>query len=193
MLTMATSEPSGSITLADHERLINALYQPNANVSSIEAVLTRYQRSQQGWHFADQLLQSQNDKVRFFGALTFTIKINTDWSTLTPEDAGALRQRLLTWLVLLVQSRDGPVVIRKVCTALVAQFLKSRTSWDRCLRHLLCCFAAGRMVGVEEALQFHPTNDILLKLNTLELKTSLWFMVTLLEEVGKTNSKASQT
>ena len=192
-LTMTAPEPNGGTTLADHERLINALYEPNADVTKINDVLTKYQRSQGGWHFAHQLLQSQDGKVRFFGALTFTIKINTDWTTLSPEDAGALRQGLLGWLVRLVQARDGPVVIRKVCAALVAHFLKSGTSWDRCLRHLLCCFAAGRVVGEEEARQFHPTNDIFRKLNILELKTSLWFMITLLEEVGKTSSKASQT
>ncbi|KAL8794878.1 MAG: hypothetical protein Q9195_002590 [Heterodermia aff. obscurata] len=125
---MAAPEPNGSISLSDHERLVNALYKPGADVSQINATLTRYQKSQEGWNFADQLLQSQDDKVRFFGALTFTIKINTDWSTLTVEDAGELRQRLLTWLVRLVRNRDGPVVIRKVCAALVAQFLKSWTS-----------------------------------------------------------------
>ena len=195
MPAMAAPEPNGSTTLslADHERLVNALYKPGADVSRINAVLTRYQRSPQGWQFADQLLESQDEKVRFFGALTFTIKINTDWSSLSPEDAGALRQRLLTWLVRLVQTGDGPVVIRKVCSALVAQFLKSTTPWDRCLRHLLCCFAAGTVVGVEETRQFHPTNDTFLKLSILELKTSLWFMTALLEEVGKTSSKASQT
>lgn len=191
--TMTAPESNGSTTLTDHERLVNALYKPGADVPRINAVLTRYQRSQQGWQFADQLLQSQDDKVRFFGALTFTIKINTDWSTLSLEDAESLRQRLLTWLVRLVQTRDGPVVIRKVCSALVAQFLRSRTPWDRCLRHLLCCFAAGTVVGVEQTRQFHPTNDTFLKLDILELKSSLWFMTALLEEVGKTSSKASQT
>ena len=190
---MAVPEPNGSTTITDHERLVNALYKPGADVSRITAILTRYQKSQQGWRFADQLLQSEDDKVRFFGALTFTVKINTDWNTLSPEDARSLRQRLLTWLVRLVHSTDSPLVIRKVCSALVAQFLKSSTSWDRCLGHLLCCFAAGRVVGVEETRQSQPTNDIFLKLSMLELKTSLWFMTTLLEEVGKTSSKASQT
>ena len=190
---MAAPEPSGSIPLADHERLINVLYTPNTNISQVQALLTKYQRSHQGWHFADQLLKSQDDKVRFFGALTFTIKINTDWSTLSPEEAAEVRQRLLTWLVRVVQSSDGPVVIKKLCTALVAHYLKSSTLWDRCLRRLLCCFAAGRVIGVEESRQFHPTDETFLKLNSLELKTSLWFMTTLLEEVGKAGLKASQT
>lgn len=74
---------NGNLPLAEHERLIKRLYEPGADVDRINAVLTSYQRSQQGWLLADQSLQSQDANVRFFGALTFTIKINTDWDTLS--------------------------------------------------------------------------------------------------------------
>ena len=49
-------------------------------IGKIQETLQRLQRSAEGWQLADALLGSNDDKVRFFGALTFTIKINQDWS-----------------------------------------------------------------------------------------------------------------
>lgn len=162
-------------------------------MTRINAILTGYQRSHHGWEFADELLHSQDAQVRFFGALTFTIKVNTDWNTLSAEDAAALLQRLLTWLIQLVHAGERPFVIRKLCSALVAYFLKPSTSWKRCLRHLLSCFAAGRVVGPDELSRFPSSHELLIQLNTLQLKTTLWFATALVEEVGKTSSKTSQT
>lgn len=57
------------------------LYLPGTpqEISTSGQVLQRMQRSSQGWQLADLLLQSVDNKVRFFGALTFTIKIKLDW------------------------------------------------------------------------------------------------------------------
>jgi hypothetical protein len=41
--------------------------------------LQRLQRSPEGWQLADALLSSEEERVRFFGALTFTVKLNADW------------------------------------------------------------------------------------------------------------------
>lgn len=139
------------------------------------------------------MLQSQDAQVRFFGALTFTIKINTDWDTLSAEDAAALLGRLLNWLLQLVQGPDSSFVIRKLCSALVAYFLRPSTTWDKCLRHLLCCFTASRVVGTEEISQFPPPSELLGNLSIVQFKATLWFLTMLVEEVGKTSSKSSQT
>ena len=48
-------------------------------IKGIEEHLQTIQRSPQGWQLGDLLLQSHDQKVRFFGALTFTIKIKFDW------------------------------------------------------------------------------------------------------------------
>ena len=192
-LTMIEPVQDTSLKLEDHERLIKGLYEPGADVARISAVLTRIQRSHQGWLFADQVLQSQDVKVRFFGALTFTIKINTDWNKLSIEDAAALLQRLMTWLVRLVQAGDDQLVIRKLCSSLVAYFLKSSTSWDRCLKHLIWCFSIGSVVDKEGISQLPSTVVLLANLNALQLKTLLWFSTTLVEEVGKMNSNSIQT
>lgn len=48
-------------------------------IERIQNTLQKIQRSSEGWQFADELLKSANETVRFFGALTFTIKIKLDW------------------------------------------------------------------------------------------------------------------
>ena len=67
--------------MALSSQLVHRLYQPGLpqEITKIQDTLQKLQRSQQGWQFADALLRSQDEKVRFFGALTFTIKINQDW------------------------------------------------------------------------------------------------------------------
>lgn len=72
------------------ERLVQQLYLPGTpqQIVEIQNNLQQLQRSDQGWQLADTLLQSQDEKVRFFGALTFTIKINSDWSVSSPATDG---------------------------------------------------------------------------------------------------------
>jgi uncharacterized protein YjeT (DUF2065 family) len=62
------------------EGLVKSLYNPgNAKkISQNEATLRVLQRSPQGWEIADALLKSSDEQVRFFGALTLTIKLNAD-------------------------------------------------------------------------------------------------------------------
>lgn len=62
-------------------QLVQQLYLAGSpkNVSRLENVLQRMQRSPQGWQLAEALLHSGDSQVRFFGALTFMIKIKLDW------------------------------------------------------------------------------------------------------------------
>ena len=71
-------------SLAEVENLIKALYVPSNHqlVPNIQSKLQLLQKSSDGWQLADTLLNSEDDKVRFFGALTFTVKINSDWSVI---------------------------------------------------------------------------------------------------------------
>jgi hypothetical protein len=63
------------------DKLVKKLYLPGppAQVARIQESLQNLQRSADGWNLADALLSSPDSKVRFFGALTFTIKLNNDW------------------------------------------------------------------------------------------------------------------
>lgn len=72
-------------TIAEVEHLIKELYRPNPPnvVSSINHELLQIQLSPDGWQMADQLMNSEDDNVRFFAGLTFIIKLNNDGSVST--------------------------------------------------------------------------------------------------------------
>ncbi|KAI9826906.1 MAG: hypothetical protein M1832_005845 [Thelocarpon impressellum] len=73
-------------------KLVKQLYQPGspAHVAGIQEALQKLQRSSDGWQLADVLLSSDDEKVRFFGALTFTVKLNSDWEALDDAASKAL-------------------------------------------------------------------------------------------------------
>ena len=67
-------------SMADVERLVKRLWEPNppAQISQINSQLLELQLSQDGWQLADELMASDDANVRFFAALTFTVKLNHD-------------------------------------------------------------------------------------------------------------------
>lgn len=73
--------PPSSTNTIHGLQLIQQFYAPghSQEASRIHNALQKIQRSSEGWQLADALLRSQDDNVRFFGALTFLIKINHDW------------------------------------------------------------------------------------------------------------------
>jgi hypothetical protein len=77
---MDTVAPPQSV--AEVADLVRRLYQPGnaALIIKIQDQLQQLQRSSEGWQLADALLADPDDKVRFFGALTFTVKLNNDGS-----------------------------------------------------------------------------------------------------------------
>ena len=182
------------MSLAEVESLVQQLYLPGSpqDITKIQQALQQIQRSHEGWQLADALLQSRDDKVRFFGALTFSIKINKDWNSLGDDNAPVLLDRLLSWLVRLVAGGEGPLVTRKLCSTLVAYFMQPSVSWDRCIRHLLYCFYAN--IGVPNTLdRYPPTTELISGLSQEQLITTVWFVTSLIEEVGKTSSDSIQT
>ena len=152
------------------------------------------------------------------GALTFTIKINTDWDKLSVEDAAALLERLLSWLIRALQAGETDLIVQKMCSALVAYFLKPSAACDRCMRQLTCCLSAGKFLGIESTRppvlqpspyvlnspkadfrtyvglsQFPPASEVLTTLSVLQLKAILWFSALLVEEAGKISLNHANT
>lgn len=74
-------------SIAEVEQLVKRLYQPGPPlvISQIDSQLKQVQLSREGWQVADSLLGSDDPNVRFFGALTFTVKLNNDGSVSDPE------------------------------------------------------------------------------------------------------------
>lgn len=113
--------------------------------------------------------------------------------TLVSQDAALLLDRLLLWVVRLVNAAEGPLVLRKMCASLVTYFLRPSVSWQNCIRHLLCCFRAGSSVALQSLSEYPPTDELVRQLSQLQLLTGLWFCVGLVEEVGKLDEKSIET
>ena len=81
MATNGTQQQQGfPLSFNEIEGLVKSLYDPGRakKISQTEATLRVLQRSPQGWEIADALLKSDDEQVRFFGALTLTVKLNAD-------------------------------------------------------------------------------------------------------------------
>lgn len=182
---MATIPPPKS--LEEVVSLIHRLYQPGPpeELSTLQDVLQQVQRSPYGWQLADSLLECKEQHVQFFGALTFTVKLNSDWKSISEDDATVLCRRLVDWLVKLVDQESAPMVIKKLCSTLVGFFIRFTEFWPHCIRHLVCCFATGRVRPAEE-FAGAPLSSVLLRTIGPGAKQAvLWFAAILVEEVGK--------
>lgn len=106
-------------SIQEVEALVSLLYQPGVPSHDLVAIQNRLhelQLSDLGWKIGDGLLASSDSNVRFFGALTFTIKLNSVGfvltlslrlctngfrrrSSLDAQSAEVLEATLLRWIV----------------------------------------------------------------------------------------------
>jgi hypothetical protein len=66
------------------EQLVRELHNPASppspeRVSEIQRQIQVLQRDKSAWQLGLDLLQNEDATVRFYGALTLTIKLNADW------------------------------------------------------------------------------------------------------------------
>jgi len=198
-------------------QLVAQLYDPAnqrnpAKVKAIQEHLQLLQKSPHAWLIADALLSSDSTDARFFGALTFTVKINHDWwvalisaaditcidlpanpqsrSQLNEGEVRELLARLINYFVLLVNRGEKPLVIRKLASSLVAVFLKPNDFWTRPLRNLAVSLANGSHVPQEQSQVVDFQNAALPALNDAQIVALLYFSTTLAEEAVKWSSEA---
>ena len=115
--------------------------------------------------------------------------------SLQEGEVGQLLHRLLTWLTFRIKSNEGPLVIKKLCTALVAYFLRSSASWERCLLHLICSLSEAEAVNYDLMMSEHYeiATRVVTSLEAPQLLTVMWFATILVEEVSRTSSESRLT
>ena len=178
------------------EDLVKLLYKPgNAPdyVKQISDALLQLQRSDQGWQIADYLLHSGDQNVRFFGALTYTIKINQTPS-LSKEQAEELLEKLLIWIKSLVSLDEKPLVIKKVCSTLATLYLRDDVPWTLSICHLMYCFCQPGNEVVAEQRASESWNDSVFpsSMNPVQIETTLEFAAILADEASKMDSTSSK-
>ncbi|KAI1757444.1 armadillo-type protein [Xylaria castorea] len=179
-------------TLPEVEHLINELYKPNPpeTISQIQEALQRLQRSPQGWQLAQSLLARPGDNIRFFGALTIIVKLNTE--RLSDDNALSVLHNLITWLVHSLSDGSGTIVIRKLCSALVTYYIHYSHTWSKCIRHLILSIDRNAAVLIEEADGSLPLGQVIRELDTRKFLAASWFAAALAEETGKVDTRATK-
>ena len=112
---------------------------------------------------------------------------------MSEDDAISLLDRLIEWLIRLVNARDSQLVIRKLCSSLIAYYLRPLGRWKQCIRHLVLSFNEGHVVNSNTLAQDTKLGPVAVKLSQSCLMTILWFTAGLVEEVGKINAASIQT
>lgn len=185
-MTTSVAQPPQVFPLdfAEIERLVKSIYEPGQGkkIAETEATLRVLQRSPQGWEIADALLKSDDEQVRFFGALTLTVKLNADSTELTKDNS---EQLLMTLIHHLVSRPTSSIATRKVSSTLAQYFTKPICLWTQCLRSLAVSFTAQLPVLDETLDTFPSTWDILPRLSDAQLLILLDFTMNLADEGKK--------
>ncbi|BFZ59637.1 member of the karyopherin-beta [Saitoella coloradoensis] len=173
--------------------LIRQLYAPGQNpewLKTAQRTLQGLQHSPDGWALADQLLASEEDNVRFFGALTYQVKINANWKTLPEEYYTQLLTTLVSWLL---RYQNGPSLVARKLVAVLTTFTLHTipTTWKSPVKYLAACLTAKSVVPTETA-ESMSMRDLVGGLNESELKITLEFANVLAEEADKTDLVADR-
>ncbi|KIW17330.1 hypothetical protein PV08_04522 [Exophiala spinifera] len=137
------------------ERLILELNDPGnqaapGRIHNIQRQIQRLQRDKSAWQGGLDLLRHDEALIRFYGALTLTIKINADWDNDGIGKTNQTREQLLEALVnhysRLVTLPDSNFVLQKLCSTLVTFFAKPDSGWQIPIRHVLACLISGQFV-----------------------------------------------
>lgn len=136
------------------------------------------------------MLERDNDQVKFFGALTIIVKLNTESSTLAEDDAKQLLLSLINWFVRSLTNGSMALVIRKLASALVTFFVHFSRLWPDCVHHLLYCLDMGHAVPRDES-ETSPTSDLLSSLSESSFLAAIWFITALVEDVSRLDMKSA--
>lgn len=117
--------------------------------------------------------------------------------SLSDEDSQALLQTLTGWLIRCLQGSEGALVVRKLCSTLVAYFLQFSITWTRCVKHLMLCLCSNEALPYSALDDAQETAALVENISRSQASGSVpkpvalfWFAATLVEEVGKTDSNS---
>lgn len=175
------------------EPLIRALNDPKnqgspAQIHEIQRQLQALQRETSAWQTSLELLQNNDAIIRFYGALTLTIKINADWkSDRVGKDTAArasLLEALVSSYVRLALLEDENYVIQKLASTLATLYQRLGPEWPSPVRHVLASLMQQQYVP---ATQLPPMSDMLNAISQYSVRqmaSILRFSMTLAEDIS---------
>ena len=160
-------------------------------VPELEKQIQHLQREESAWLIGFYALTHDDPHVRFYGALTLTVKINTQWDSLERVERGpAIILNALSFRYLqLTNVNDHALVLRKLASSLSAYCLQPSAEWCFPVRDLLARFAescGNQDIGEGTAAERWPR---IRTLTPAALRSLLVFCSTWIEEVVKFDFK----
>ncbi|KAI9689605.1 MAG: hypothetical protein M1822_010257 [Bathelium mastoideum] len=173
---------------------IHRLYQPGSRPDEIEQIqntLQTVQRSPEGWQLADALLDEMDTNLRFFGALTYMVKIKQT-ASFDEAQVTEILEKLLNWTKLKVPVHCDRIVANKLCSTLVTFFLRPDVNWTRCVLHLMYTLCTPSVpVLSEQAISERLDAAVIMSHMTLaQGSLTLEFATTLTDEADKIDTKS---
>ncbi|KAL2839934.1 armadillo-type protein [Aspergillus pseudoustus] len=186
------------VLVSEARALVLQLYDPanTGNPTKIKVIQEHLQTLQKGphaWIIANSLLADESTDLRFFGALTFTVKVNHNWHHLTADDTRELIGRLIDHYVALVNAGERPLVIRKLASSLATIFLKAGAPWTRSILSLGASLASGKSVREEDCQSITLQDAILSALAENQVVSLLYFSNILAEEINRLGSESRRS
>ncbi|KAE9984149.1 hypothetical protein EG327_005230 [Venturia inaequalis] len=175
-------------SLEEVEQLVLRLYSPGEaqRVQQIERQLRDLQHSPEGWKMADFLLDRPTSQVRYFGALTFQINLNTKGSRATLDDGGlvSLGTRLIQGIITELNRGEGPLVLRKLCSTFAVYCVLDRPDHaEFCVKQLVLSLLQGTPVSdANTQSSTYPLSTLASNLNNDQISACLIFLSSLKEE-----------
>ncbi|ETN40637.1 uncharacterized protein HMPREF1541_04916 [Cyphellophora europaea CBS 101466] len=178
------------------EPLIRALNDPKnqgspAHIHQIQKQLQVLQRETSAWQAALDFLQNQDALIRFYGALTLTIKINADWKTdkfsKDTDARSSLLEALLSSYIRLALLEDENYVLQKLASTLATLYQKLGAEWPSPVRHIFGSLLQGQYVPSEQLPPMAGLLGLASQRSAKQIASILRLSVTLAEDV---NSKA---
>ncbi|CAN6672802.1 hypothetical protein TRVA0_047S00408 [Trichomonascus vanleenenianus] len=175
------------------EEIVQSLYSPNNDPEYIKLTQGRLQNMQlsdQGWDMANILLKSEQANCQFFGALTFTVKINS----LTTEEGESLDKmgllhQLLSWLIYHKSKGSLPFVLRKILSTLAVFFIRFYSIWPLCVATVLASIHSGEPVVIIEEQYDQFLADFPHSIPKDTLQYALQYCEILIQQLGSTINK----
>lgn len=180
-------------------------------IAKTQSTLSRLQGTPQAWLLARHLLARPDEKVKFFGALTIIVKLNTERyvespgleallrsallmpspsSSLADNDATELLVHLVGWYIDSVNSSPGPLVTRKLASALSTFLMHFHNLWPHHIRHLVYCLASGRPCdpsSLDGSVDFAAALD---SLGPVQVQAVLWVTSNVVEDIQRVDLNA---
>ncbi|QGA16765.1 hypothetical protein EYB26_004435 [Talaromyces marneffei] len=183
--TVLNPAQSSQELFEEAETLVYQLNHPTGavkdNIKSIQDKLQQIQKSPQGWDVARYLLDHPDSSTRFFGALTFIVKINQSWSDLSIEAIQQLKNYLIGSYVTFIESQEKQLVTRKLSAALIAIFFADE-SWTHPIQDIATFFWQH---GREASSEIDYEGMVLPALNEAQISGLLSFSQTMAEDCVK--------